>query len=85
MTFEVTLTPSAARQLRKLDPQVRRRLRAVIDLLAQGPRPPEATQPVGGGGAWRVRTGDFRVVYEIHDFRLLVFLVALGHRREIYR
>ena len=39
---------------------------------------------VGGAGEWRVRTGDFRIVYEIHDGRLLVLVVAVGHRRDVY-
>jgi mRNA interferase RelE/StbE len=85
VTYEVALTPAAARQLRRLDRQAQRRLQAVIDLLADDPRPPAAKQLVGGVGQWRVRTGDFRVVYEIQDARLLVLVVAVGHRREIYR
>lgn len=39
---------------------------------------------VGRPGEWRVRTGDYRVVYQIHDDRLLVLVVAVGHRRSIY-
>jgi mRNA interferase RelE/StbE len=85
VTYEVALTPAAARQLHRLDRQAQRRLQAVIDLLADEPRPPAAKQLVGGAGQWRVRTGDFRVVYEIQDARLLVLVVAVGHRREIYR
>ncbi|MGI8416720.1 MAG: type II toxin-antitoxin system RelE family toxin [Nakamurella sp.] len=85
MTYQVTLTPAAARQLRKFDPQVRRRLQAAIELLATQPRPPAATQLVGGAGEWRVRTGDYRVVYEIHEQGLLVMVLSIGHRREIYR
>lgn len=85
MSYQVTLAPAAARQLRKFDPQVRRRLQAAIELLATGPRPPSSTQLVGGAGEWRVRTGDYRIVYEIHDQRLLVLVLSIGHRREIYR
>jgi mRNA interferase RelE/StbE len=40
---------------------------------------------VGGAGEWRVRTGDYRIIYEIHDGELLVLVVAIGHRRDIYR
>ena len=84
MTFSVRLAPAAERQLRKFDPPVRRRIQAVIDLLAQDPRPPKAIQLVGGSGEWRVRTGDYRIIYEIHDEQLLVLVLRLGHRREIY-
>ena len=85
MTYHVVLTLVAARQLRKLDPQARRRIQAAIELLAQDPRPPAAAQLVGGAGEWRVRTGDFRIVYEIEDDRLVVLVLRVGHRREIYR
>ena len=85
MTYQVALAPAAARQLRKFDPQVRRRVQAAIELLATEPRPPAATQLVGGAGEWRVRTGDYRIVYEIEDERLLVLVLSAGHRREIYQ
>jgi len=85
MTYRVSLTPTAARQLRKFEPQVRRRIQAVLELLAVEPRPPAATRLVGGFGEWRVRTGDYRVVYDIEDDQLLVLVLRVGHRREIYQ
>lgn len=85
MTYSVTLTPAAARQLRKLDPQSRRRIQATIDILATEPRPPAVTRLVGGAGEWRVRTGDYRVIYEIHEHVVLVLVLRMGHRRDIYR
>ena len=84
MTYLVRIAPAAERQLRKFDPQVRRRLHAVIDLLAEHPRPPAAIQLVGGAGEWRVRTGDYRIIYEIDDGELIVLVLRLGHRREVY-
>ncbi len=85
MSYRVTLAPAAARQLSKHDPQVRRRLQAALDLLAVEPRPPAATRLVGGSGEWRVRTGDYRIIYEIKDDELLVLVLQVGHRREVYR
>lgn len=85
MTYRITLAPPAARQLRKLDPQARRRIQAALELLAVEPRPPAATQLVGGSGEWRVRTGDYRIVYEVADDHLLVLVLRVGHRREVYR
>jgi len=85
MTYEVALSLAAARQLRKIDPHVRRRVQAAIELLATEPRPPAATRLVGGAGEWRVRTGGYRIVYEIEDERLLVLVLSVGHRREIYQ
>ncbi|MDH2903281.1 MAG: type II toxin-antitoxin system RelE/ParE family toxin [Actinomycetota bacterium] len=84
MTYQIVLAPSSARQLRKFDPDIRRRIQAVLELLAENPRPPAATQLVGGAGEWRVRTGDYRVVYEIDDGRLLILVLRMGHRREVY-
>jgi mRNA interferase RelE/StbE len=82
--YRITLAPPAARQLRKFDPDVRRRLQAALELLAVEPRPPAATRLVGGAGEWRVRTGDYRIVYEIYDDQLLVLVLRMDHRREIY-
>ncbi len=85
MTYTVSLAPRAFRQFRKLDPTARRRVQAVIELLAADPRPPAARQLVGGAGEWRVRTGDYRIVYDIQDSELVVLVVAVGHRKDIYR
>ncbi|MFZ2503933.1 MAG: type II toxin-antitoxin system RelE/ParE family toxin [Nocardioides sp.] len=85
MTYRVEVAPAAVRQLRKLDPAGRRRVQAAIELLADHPRPSGARKLVGGAGEWRVRTGDYRIVYEVHDGVLLVLVVAVGHRREIYQ
>jgi mRNA interferase RelE/StbE len=84
VTYAVQIAPAAARQLRKLDPAGRRRVQAAIDLLGDEPRPPSARQLVGGAGEWRVRTGDYRIVYEIHDLRLVVLVIKIGHRRDVY-
>lgn len=84
MTYRVEVAPSAVRQLRELDPQARRRIQAAIELLAGEPRPSGATKLVGGDGESRVRTGDYRVVYEIRDDVLLVLVIAVGHRRDVY-
>lgn len=84
MTYRIELAPSAARQLKKFTPDVRRRIQAVLELLADDPRPPAATPLVGGAGEWRVRTGDYRVIYEINDLQVLVLVLRMGHRREAY-
>jgi len=85
MSYRVGVTPHTLRQLRKLDPAARRRVQAAIDLLASDPRPPAARQLVGGAGEWRVRTGDYRIVYDIQDKELVILVVAVGHRRDVYR
>lgn len=84
-TYRIEVAPAAARQLRGLDQAARRRVQAAIELLAGDPRPPGAKKLAGGEGEWRVRTGDYRIVYEIHDQLLRVLVLAVGHRREVYR
>jgi mRNA interferase RelE/StbE len=70
------------RALRKLDPDVRPRIRGAIALLAQDPRPPasRALRRPGFG----VRVGDYRVICTVTDDVLLVVVVTLGHRRDVY-
>ncbi len=81
--YRIELRPAAVRALRKLDPQVRHRLQGAIALLAQDPRPPAARALLGRPG-FRIRVGDYRIVYTVADDVLLVVVVALGHRREVY-
>jgi mRNA interferase RelE/StbE len=85
VSYTVSLSPAAVRQLKKFDPLAKRRIEAVIELLKDNPRPPAARQLVGGGREWRVRTGDYRVIYEINDGELTVLVLGMGHRREVYR
>lgn len=79
------LAPAAVRQLRKLPAEARRRIQAAIEILAESPRPPGAKKLSGNSGDWRVRTGDYRIIYEIRDAQLIVLVVAMGHRRDIYQ
>lgn len=85
MTYRIRFSPAATRQLRKLDGRTRRRIQAVVELLAQDPRPAGAKKLVGGHGEWYVRTGNYRIIYEIDDGVLVVLVLAVGHRREVYR
>jgi mRNA interferase RelE/StbE len=84
MTYRVELRPAAIRTLRKVDPQHRRRIQGAIALLAQDPRPPGARALQGRPGL-RVRVGDYRIIYTVEDDVLLVVVVTVGHRREVYR
>jgi mRNA interferase RelE/StbE len=85
MAYRLEFAPAAARQLRKLDPQARRRIQAAVELLATDPRPAGAKKLLGGEGEWRARTGGYRVVYEIRDDTLLVLVLVVAHRRDAYR
>ena len=83
--YGVEFTSAAARQVRKLEPDVWRRVQARIRELGDVPRPAGATKLVGEKTAWRIRIGDYRVIYDVLDDVLVVTVVAVGHRREIYR
>ena len=85
MSYAVHIAPAALRQLRKLPPDARRRIQAAVELLAETPRPPGAKKLAGSSGDWRVRTGDYRIIYEIRDAELIVLVLATGHRRDIYQ
>lgn len=84
-TYRIDLTPAAARALRKLTAETRRRIARRIDALATQPRPADAARIEGAGGLYRVRVGDHRIVYSILDDVLLVLVVRIGHRSEIYK
>jgi mRNA interferase RelE/StbE len=84
VTYRVEVRPAALKALRKIDPADARRIQGAIALLAQDPRPPGARALQGRPGL-RVRVGDYRIVYTIQDDVLLVIVVALGHRSEVYR
>jgi mRNA interferase RelE/StbE len=83
--FEVILERRARRNLAALDPPVRRRVAACIDDLTAEPRPPGATELKGRPGVLRIRAGDYRILYEVRDKQLVVLVIDIGHRREIYR
>ncbi len=81
--YRIELRPAAVRALRKLDPPTARRVHGAIALLASDPRPP-ASRPLKGRPGRRVRVGDYRIIYTVADDVLLVVVVTLGHRREVY-
>jgi mRNA interferase RelE/StbE len=81
--YRIELRPAAVRALRKLDPPVRRRIQGAISLLAENPRPPAARALQGRPGL-RVRVGDHGILYTVQDDVLVVVVIALGHRREVY-
>lgn len=83
--YRVELTRCAEKQLKSLDRVSQRRVQAALDLLADEPYPPRAVALKGEPGRLRVRVGDYRIIYEVQDGRLLVLVVHPGHRRDVYR
>lgn len=84
MIYRIEFTTAAARQVRKLPRSARDRVLDAIEDLADDPRPHGAKKLVGEQTAWRIRIGDYRVVYDLFDSELTVTVVRAGHRREVY-
>ncbi|HUF33956.1 MAG TPA: type II toxin-antitoxin system RelE/ParE family toxin [Acidimicrobiales bacterium] len=83
--YEVHIARRAVKSLARLPRREQQRIRAAIDLLADEPRPPGCVALKGEERAYRVRVGDYRIIYEVHDRRLVVLVVSVGHRRDVYR
>ncbi|BCJ71202.1 hypothetical protein CS0771_07460 [Catellatospora sp. IY07-71] len=82
--FQVAIDQKAAKLLRKLDKPVQARIVAAIAGLAVDPRPGGVKALQGHPGLLRIRVGDYRVVYTVEDGQLLVLVVHLGHRSDVY-
>ena len=83
--YRVEIARRAVKCLDRLPRREQQRVRAAIDLLADNPRPPGCVAMTGEATAYRVRVGDYRIVYEVLDDRLVVQVVRVGHRRDVYR
>lgn len=84
MSYRVEFTAAAARQVKKLPRPARDRVLDAIEDLEEDPRPHGARKLVGERTAWRIRIGDYRVLYDVFDSELTVFVVRAAHRREVY-
>lgn len=83
-SYSIEIKRSAAKELAGLPAKDRGRVVARIQALAEDPRPPGA-EKLSGQERYRVRQGDYRILYEIHDRILLIVVVRIAHRRDVYR
>jgi len=83
-SYKVFVKPSVERELRGLPKQDLQRIDRRIGLLANEPRPP-GCEKLSGEGDYRVRQGDYRIVYRVNDDEKVVEVIKVGHRREVYR
>jgi len=83
MPYELRATGRALRELRKLPPSIEERIRGAIDDLADDPRPAGCTKLKAGAG-WRIRVGDYWVIYQVDDDARVVTVLRAGHRRDVY-
>jgi mRNA interferase RelE/StbE len=84
VSYSVFFLPRADREFASLSKSDFDRVKRAIDGLADNPRPMNC-QKLKGRGGWRIRAGDYRVVYDIDDSARSVMVVTIGHRREVYR
>ncbi|HXT00492.1 MAG TPA: type II toxin-antitoxin system RelE/ParE family toxin [Elusimicrobiota bacterium] len=85
MSYRVEFTPSAARAFKKLPGSIQSRIAPKIDALAAIPRPHGVEKMAGHENRYRVRVGEYRVIYVISDGPRLITVAVIGHRREVYR
>ena len=83
--YAISFKPSADRELRRLPVNVQKRIVRAVELLADDPRPAGVVKMAGDDNLWRIRVGTYRIVYEIHDNRLVVLVLRVGHRKDVYR
>ncbi len=85
MTYIVEIAPAAKRQIKKLTPPIQAQIIQKLEELRLDPRSPGVKKMIGEDNTYRVRIGTYRIVYEIYESSLLVIVVQVGHRREVYR
>lgn len=85
MAYAIQFKPAALRQLEKLPRAAQKRIGLKIETLRDDPFPAGCKKLSGLPDAWRVRVGDYRVVYQVQRGILLVLVLAVGHRRDVYR
>lgn len=82
--YAIEIKHSAAREIEALPLSDRRKVVERIGRLAEEPRP-RGCEKLAGGERYRVRQGDYRIVYSVEDALLIVWIVKIGHRRDVYR
>ena len=85
VTYGIELTKKAEKQFKKLDKDSQKRIAKKIDALARTPRPNGMKKLSGEDDVYRIREGDYRIVYAIQDSKLIILVVKIGHRRDVYR
>jgi mRNA interferase RelE/StbE len=83
--YRVEFTRRAERELRELIPDIQTRVAEAVKRLEQNPRPPGCKKLHGEKSLWRVRVGDFRIVYRVHDDVLQVLVIKIGNRKDVYQ
>lgn len=83
--YSIELNKTVLKSLEDIPKSDLKKIGKKIDGLASNPRPPKVEKLGGHENLYRVRSGDYRIVYQIFDKRLLILVINIGHRREVYR
>jgi mRNA interferase RelE/StbE len=83
--YRVVVTPAAARQLARLSNQAREMIAAALVALGTNPRPPGCAKLAASEDLWRLRVRQYRVIYQIRDDTLIITVVKIGDRKDVYR
>jgi mRNA interferase RelE/StbE len=85
MNYQIKILNHAKRQVKSISKYVQEQIKITIKNLGDNPRPVGVIKLSGKQDLYRVRVGDYRIIYQIEDNVLLIIIVSVGHRREIYR
>ena len=83
--YTVEVSRRAIKSIAALPRKEEQRVRAAIELLADEPRPPSCVALTGEQSVYRVRVGDYRILYKVIDARLMILVIHVGHRRDVNR
>ena len=83
-SYSLFIKPSAVKDIEALPKKDRGRVVAKVQSLAGNPRPP-GCEKLSGHELYRLRQGNYRILYTVHDAHLVVVIIKVGHRREVYR
>jgi mRNA interferase RelE/StbE len=85
MAYAILLAPPAERQLKALAEAIRKRIVQRLRTLRENPRPHGVKKLAGEDDLYRIREGDYRIIYTVRDRELIVLVVKIGSRKEVYR
>lgn len=84
MPFRIEYLPAATKSIEKFPREIQKRVLDRLEDLTEQPRPPGSIK-LSGQDVYRIRVGDYRIIYAIHDQQLIILVVDVGHRRDVYR
>jgi len=83
--YRIEFLKTAKKELAKLPKQVQKRISAKIDALLLDPYPPDSKKLKNGDGRFRIRVGDYRIIYRLEDEKLVILVIKIDHRRDVYK